>query len=57
LSYAVIENNAGNFLISGVSASFPNTEGGNKTAPIIGNTANDFWWFTLSLMGKKSFGI
>ncbi|MCR9286958.1 MAG: hypothetical protein NXI23_06145 [Bacteroidetes bacterium] len=43
LSYAVIENNAGNFLISGVSASFPNTEGGNKTAPIIGNTANDFW--------------
>jgi len=60
LGYGALENGIGNFLVSGVSASLPNTGGGNKTAPLIGNTANDFWMIYLSpagdLIWDMSFG-
>lgn len=53
LAYAMVENEIGNILISGVSSSLPNTGGGNKTAELIGGGANDFWMVYVNASGEE----
>lgn len=53
LAYSAIENGIGNYLICGVSGSMPGSGGGNKTSPLIGNTANDFWMVYLTPDGQE----